>query len=63
MIIFAALIASGQVLPWLDRPWLNERVRLEAAASPMLINPIKSRPAASPAGVRKLESFENTLGM
>jgi hypothetical protein len=63
MIIFAAIVASGQVLPWLDRPWLNEQVRLEAAASRMLIRPIKPAPAASPAGVRKLERFENTLGM
>lgn len=33
MIILAAVLASGQALPWIDRSWLNEQVRREVAAS------------------------------
>jgi hypothetical protein len=44
MIIAAALLASGQVLPWIDRSWLNEQARLEAAASTKQTRALKQRP-------------------
>jgi hypothetical protein len=66
MIIAAALLASGQVLPSIDRAWLNQQVRLEAAASRNPRRPLKSAPPAPPArpgNERKLLSYENTTGM
>ena len=63
MIIAAALLASGQALPWLDRSWLNAQVRLEAAASAGPKRPLKPAPPTPPKSDRKLPSYENTLGM
>ena len=63
MIILAAMLASGQVLPFLDRSWLEEQARREAAASQSRTPQIKpARPAPS-ASQRELSSFENTIGM
>jgi|GEM_PF-3783282 len=45
MIALAAILASGQVLPGIDRPWLNEQVRIEALVSVSPKRPLKlSRP-------------------
>ncbi len=63
MIIVAAMLASGQVLPWLDRPWLNEQVRLEAEASGNPKRPLKLTVPPSPNNYRRLMSYENTIGM
>lgn len=63
MIIFAAMLASGQVLPWINRPWLNEQARLEAAAAGNMKRPLKLAPATPPKNERKLMSFENTNGI
>jgi hypothetical protein len=63
MIIFAAMLASGQVLPWLDRPWLNEQVRIEAAAAGSPKRALKLAPPVSAKAPRKLMSYENTVGM
>ncbi len=63
MIIFAAMLASGQALPWIDRPWLKEQVRLEALASWKPKQVFKPATPAFPVSNRKLLSFENTVGM
>ena len=63
MIILTAMLASGQVLPFLDRPWLEEQARREAAASPSPKPQSKPVRPASAEGERKLPSFENTIGM
>jgi len=63
MIILAAMLASGQVLPLLDRSWLNEQVRLEAAASKNPKRSLKPKRPLSPNNFRKLMSYENTIGM
>ena len=58
MIILAALLSTGQVLPLLDRKWLNDQVRLEAAVfgSP-------KRPLTLPAAPHNFRKFDNTNGM
>ena len=58
MIILAAMLASGQVLPFLDRRWLDEQARLEAAAYEKRVRPLKLTPPASPANKRKPERYE-----
>jgi hypothetical protein len=63
MLIFAAILASGQALPWFDRPWLKEQVRLEASASDNSKPPVKLTLPASSNNYRKLMSYENTSGM
>jgi hypothetical protein len=63
MIILAAMLASGQVLPLLDRSWLNNQVRLEAAVSKNLKRTLKPMLPLAPNTFRKLMSYENTIGM
>lgn len=63
MIILAAMLASGQVLPLLDRSWLNQQVRLEAAASKNPKRSLKPRLLLPANNYRKLMSYENTIGM
>jgi hypothetical protein len=63
MIILATMLASGQVLPWIDRPWLTEQVRLEGVAAGSPKRPLKLILPAAPASRRRLLSFENTIGM
>lgn len=62
MIILAAMLASGQVLPSLDRAWLTEQVRLESLTSANL-RPLKLKLPAPSNNFRKLMSYENTNGM
>jgi hypothetical protein len=62
MIILAALLASSQVLPGIDRAWLIEQVRIEALVSMDPKHPLKLAPrgAATP----RTMSYENSiLGM
>ena len=63
MIILAAVLASGQALPLVDRTWLNEQVRLEAVAFRNPKRPLKLGLPAHPVNFRKLESYENINGM
>jgi hypothetical protein len=63
MIILAAMLASGQVLPLLDRAWLNNQVRLEAAASKNSKRFLRPMVPTPPNTFRKLLSYENTIGM
>lgn len=63
MIFLAAMLASGDVLPWVDRRWLNERARLEAAASASPKRELKVKTTAPAKTDRKLISFVNTTGM
>ena len=52
MIILAAMLASGPVLPWVDRSWLNDRAQIEVAVAQgegetrPLKTPMRSRPAS-----------------
>jgi hypothetical protein len=57
------MLASGQVLPWLDRPWLNEQARLETTTSGNPKRALKVALPPSPSTQRKLMSYENTVGM
>jgi len=57
------MLASGQVLPLLDRSWLNEQVRLEAAASKNSKRSLKPTLPQPSNNYRKLMSYENTIGM
>ena len=63
MIILAALLSSGQALPWIDRKWLDEQVRLEAAASRRPKPPIKLTLPEPRDTSPKLKGFANTNGM
>lgn len=62
MIILAAMLASGQLLPSIDRAWLTERARLESVTSANL-SPLKLKPTPPSNNFRKLMSYENTTGM
>jgi hypothetical protein len=44
MIILAALLASSQVLPGIDRTWLIEQARIEALVSLDAKRPLKLAP-------------------
>jgi hypothetical protein len=66
MIFLAAVLASGQVLPGIDRAWLAEQVRLEALSSVRPKRPIKSAPPVPTAHLkidRNPASYANTIGM
>ena len=63
MIIFAALLASGQALPWIDRKWLDEQVRLEASALRHPKPPLKLKLPEARDTSPRLKGFANTNGM
>lgn len=63
MMILAAVIASGQVLPSIDRNWLNQQVRIEAAAFEKPMRPLNPTLPTTPNTYRKLSSYANTTGM
>lgn len=64
MIILAAMLASAQALPWLDRSWLNEQARIEVAvAAPARARPAKApvRPRPVPAEVPPELSYDTKI--
>ena len=60
MIILAAMLASGPALPWLDRAWLNDQVRIEASTR---VSPSKAsvRRIPSPAAKPRELSYETNV--
>jgi hypothetical protein len=59
MIILAALLASAQVLPGIDRSWLSEQARIEALVTLNQKRPLKLAPrrAAAPLVI----SYQNNV--
>ena len=68
IILAAAALASGQALPWINRAWLAEQVRLEAASSNSK-RPLKPAPQTRPArpapakADRTQVTYADTVGM